>query len=263
MDADRPAILITGAASGIGRATAELFAERGWLVGAFDISQSGIEALLEELGPDRCMGKTLDVREPAQWAAAAEAFTTASGGRMDLLFNNAGIGAAGWFEDIPHAVAQEMVAVNLMGAINGIYACREILGSTPGARIVNNGSVLALQGPPFGAVYGATKAALLSLSESLELEMARDGIAVTVLLPAQVDTPLIDRPSFSAIEGSLRDGPLTPPRDVAEAVWQTTLSHRIYRPVGRGSGLYLRLIRWVPGFMRWVTRRWLRSRTSD
>jgi len=256
------AIFITGAASGIGKATAHLFAQRGWLVGVFDIDADGIETVLSELDGLAVFGHRLDVRDPLQWEQALAAFLEISGGRLDLLFNNAGVAAAGWFEDIPPAISRDMVEINLLGTMNGVYACREALTETPGARIVNNGSVLALQGPPFGAVYGATKAAILSLSESLEMELGRDDIGVSILLPSQVDTPLIDRPSFTAMEGSLRDGPLTSPEVLAEAVWDCTKKNRLYVPVGRGTGFYRQLVRWFPGFIRWITRRLFREKIS-
>ena len=259
----RKAVIITGAASGIGLATAQLFARQGWLVGLFDIDQQGIDQALEALDGFEVVGQHMDVRVPEQWEAALTDFSSLSGGRLDLLFNNAGIAAAGWFEDIPQSLASDMVGVNLLGAMNGIYACRTLLAGTPGSQIINNGSVLALQGPPFGAVYGATKAALLSLTESLEMELSRDGIGVSILLPAQVDTPLIDRPSFTAVEGSLRDGPLTDASTVAQSVWHCVQKGDLYIPVGPGAGVYRQLVRWFPGFIRWITRRLFKAKLAQ
>ena len=200
MSTGRKSIFITGAGSGIGRATATLFAERGWFIGAFDINTDQLKSLEETLGAERCFAHHLDVRHPNEWSEARDVFLKRTGGRLDVLFNNAGAGAAGWFEEIPQEVTQQLVEVNLLGAMNGVYACRGALAATPGAHLINNGSVLALQGPPFGAVYGATKAGLRSLSESLELELARDDIKVSLLLPSAIDTPFTDRPAYTQLK---------------------------------------------------------------
>src|SRR5688572_25165643 len=98
----RPAIFITGAAAGIGRATAELFASRGWFVGLYDVNEAGVRQLAQQLGDGTCSGR-LDVTDPAQFAVALAQFWQAAGQRLDLLFNNAGIVAVDAFEKIPLA----------------------------------------------------------------------------------------------------------------------------------------------------------------
>ena len=99
----RPAIFVTGAAAGIGRATAELFASRGWFVGFYDIDGSGAHALAARLPPGTSCAGRLDVTDATQFAAALARFWEASGQRLDLLFNNAGIVAVGDFEEVPLA----------------------------------------------------------------------------------------------------------------------------------------------------------------
>ena len=92
---DRKSIFVTGGASGIGRATCRLFAERGWFVGAYDVDEAGLASLEQELGSENCLTRRLDVSDKAEFDRAMEEFSGATGGRLDLLFNNAGIGAGG------------------------------------------------------------------------------------------------------------------------------------------------------------------------
>ena len=97
----RKSIFITGGASGMGRETAKLFAGKGWFVGAFDVNESGLKTLEQELGSDNCLVRRLDVTSKPDFDAAVAAFSDETSGKMDVLFSNAGIGESGWFEDVP------------------------------------------------------------------------------------------------------------------------------------------------------------------
>jgi NAD(P)-dependent dehydrogenase (short-subunit alcohol dehydrogenase family) len=192
----RRTIFITGVAAGIGRATAELFSRRGWFVGGADIDGLGLDALSDTLGPDNCHMSCLDVTERNAWNAALDGFAAASGGRMDLFFNNAGIGFGGFFEDVPEDTAARIIAVNFQGVVNGIYACLPLLKATAAAhgkaRIVNTGSASGIIGAPRLAVYAATKFAVRGLTDSLFVEFSRHNIEVTELQPWFVDTAILD-----------------------------------------------------------------------
>ncbi len=91
MSTNKPSIFITGAAVGIGKATAELFAAKGWFVGLFDVDEDGLQTLKAQLGEDACMAMRMDVTDEASVNAAMTAFGERTGGRMQVLFNNAGI----------------------------------------------------------------------------------------------------------------------------------------------------------------------------
>ena len=189
--AKRPSIFITGAASGIGRATAELFANKGWFCGLFDINENGLKEAAKAIGEDNCVTGLLDVRNRDDWSEAVAAFSKATDGRMNVLFNNAGVGRHGWFEEISQDDSDWVIDVNLKGVVNGVYAALPLL-KTSGGRIVNTGSASGFYGSPRLAVYSATKFAVRGLTEALNLELEGVGVSCTSLMPFFVDTPILE-----------------------------------------------------------------------
>ena len=166
----RKSIFITGAASGMGLATARLFAEKGWFVGGYDVNQAGLSALAAELGEGACIVRTLDVTDREDYRAALADFAQATGGKLDLLFNNAGIGRGGPFADQPFEDVIAVVQVNLMGVLIGIHAAIELLKATPNSLCFTTSSSSATFGMANIAVYSATKHAVKGLSEALSVE---------------------------------------------------------------------------------------------
>lgn len=203
--AGRKSIFITGAASGIGKATAKLFAERSWFVGLYDIDEMGLKAVAAEIGEDNCIWKKLDVRSRDDWAAGIEHFSEATGGKMDVLFNNAGIARHGWFEDIPGDDNDLIVDINVKGVLNGVGAALPLLRKTTGARIVNTASTAGVVGSPQMAVYSATKFAVRGLTEALDVEFSNIGIRVTSLMPWFIDTPILNMFSGDRTNVSMSD----------------------------------------------------------
>jgi NAD(P)-dependent dehydrogenase (short-subunit alcohol dehydrogenase family) len=226
---------ITGAASGIGRATAELFAARGWWIGAADRSGAGLEALQDQLGADRCRPWVLDVTDKAAYDAVIAELDEETGGRLDLIHNNAGIGVAGFFEDIPIEESLRVVDVNLVGVINGIYAALPLLKATPDSLCFTTSSSAATYGAAHLAVYAATKFAVKGLTEALAVEFSRFEVRVADVLPGTIDTAIfretpvyvdgVRQPGIdhaSEAPAAATDGPfrLVAPSLVAEAVWR-------------------------------------------
>ena len=222
------AIFITGAASGMGRAAATLFADRGWFVGGYDLNEEGLASLRAELGDNHCVTGLLDVTDKDGFDSAVADFGAASGGRMDILFNNAGIGESGWFEDVPHDRAMRLVDINLKGVLNGAYSGLELLKATPGSLLFNNASSSATYGMPRLAVYSATKHGVKGLTEALAIEWGRHDIRVSDALPGLINTPLLQNTPNHSGDGAPRptdqapkSGPfrLIEPVEVAEALW--------------------------------------------
>ncbi|MBV9330139.1 MAG: SDR family oxidoreductase [Alphaproteobacteria bacterium] len=225
----------------MGRETAKLFAAKGWFVGAFDVNEAGLATLIQEIGTDNCMVGRLDVSSKPQFDDAVRAFSEQTGGKMDLLFSNAGIGESGWFEDIPFEAALRVVQVNLIGVLVSIYACLPLLKATPNSLCFITSSSSATYGMPRIAVYSATKHAVKGLTEALSVEFGRFGVRVADVLPGLIDTNILratpnrsnDAPRPSDEEfyaqaprrGMFR---LTPPKAVAECVWEAYGSSRLH-----------------------------------
>ncbi len=197
----RRAIFITGAASGMGRETAKLFASKGWFVGATDVNEPGLKTLEQELGSQNCWAAKLDVTAKPDFDAALAAFGEKAGGRLDLMFNNAGIGESGWFEDVPYEAAMRVVQINFVGALNGAYAALPLLKKTPNAPLFTTSSSSATYGMPRIAVYAATKHGVKGLTEALSIEWERHGVRVADVLPGLIDTAILRATNDSGRRG--------------------------------------------------------------
>lgn len=175
----------------MGRETAKLFASKGWFVGATDVNYEGLQTLQQELGSDNCWIRKLDVTSKSDFDGAVASFGERSGGRLDLMYNNAGIGESGWFEDVPHEASMRVVQINLVGVLNGAYAALPLLKKTPNSMMFTTSSSSATYGMPRIAVYAATKHAVKGLTEALSIEWARHGVRVADVLPGLIDTAIL------------------------------------------------------------------------
>lgn len=239
-------VFITGAASGIGRATARLFSSRGWRVGLCDRDAAALAVLEEELGSASAQAFPCDVRDAAGLQAALAAFCGGSGGRLDLLVNNAGVLRIGPFEAMPPADHRELIEVNARGVVEALLAAFPMLQRARG-RVVNLGSASAEYGTPDFATYSASKMFVRGLSEALDIEWRRHGIRVACVMPAFVATPMIaDRRSRSMERLGVR---LTP-EDVAQIVWRAARGRRLMWHVGGGYRLLRVLAKVLPGTLK-------------
>ena len=238
---DKKSILITGAASGIGRETARLFAGKGWYVGAFDINEAGLKTLEQEIGQVNCFTGRMDVTDPESVKSGIDAFSGKTGGRLDVLLNNAGILKFARFEDAELEASHKIVDVNLKGCLSCIYHALKYLKETPGARIINLSSASAIYGVPELAVYSATKHALSAVTEALAIELSGRGIKVCDIQPPYVQTPMLaDSEHVYSIK---KLGVRVQPAQVARTIWKAAHKDKLHWLMG--SGKLLNFLCWL------------------
>jgi NAD(P)-dependent dehydrogenase (short-subunit alcohol dehydrogenase family) len=251
----RKAIFITGGASGIGRAVAQHFGSEGWFVGLADINEAGLAETAGLIASGQSSTHRLDVRDRAAWDIALADFAEQSGGRLDVLFNNAGIARGGAFTAVSHADHDLMIDINLKGVINGAEAGFAWLAKTPGSCLLNTCSAAGLVAGPGLAVYAVTKFGVRALTEALESEWAPHGIKVASLMPSFIETPLLDG-ATSGTNHSVREQviaakmEITPVGEVALAAWKAVHGRQTHVVVGKSARRLKRILRWFPDLPR-------------
>lgn len=214
----RRSIFITGAASGMGRATARLFFRKGWFVGICDVNKQALEMLAAEIGAENCHAAILDVTDRAAFQSVLNEFDVKAGGRLDVLFNNAGIIKVGLFGDMDLADITRILEVNLMGVINGIHAAYPLLKKTPNSLCFTTSSSSAIYGSAGLAAYSLSKHALKGLTEALSIEFALIDSRAADTLPGHIETGMMIPEHAERLP---KEGPwrLVPAEVVADAVW--------------------------------------------
>lgn len=181
--------VITGAASGLGRGFAIEIAAAGGIVVAADLDLAGVESAAAEIVArgGRAEAWRLDVRDSAAVTALVDE-TVRTHGRIDYMFNNAGIATQGPVEEIPLSNWDEIVDINLKGVVYGTVAAYRHMVRQKGGHIVNTASLAGLIPSALLAPYNATKFAVVGLSEALALEARAHGVHVTVLCPGFIES---------------------------------------------------------------------------
>ena len=254
---ERKAIFITGGGSGIGRAVALFFAKKGWFVGIGDIDERGMAETLAQIDNGFTFSHLLDVRDREQWDAAMNAFAIAAGGRIDVMFNNAGIGVDGPIVDNTIDEIERCLDINLKGVIFGAQAAYPHLKKTaPGSCLLNTASAAAIWGVPNLSVYSATKFGVRSITEALDIEWASDGIKVVSLMPGFIDTPILDsvtsdQTNMSGKQQLLEAGmEVNPVEIVPQIAWDAIHGKDVHYTVGKMAKRVRRAARWMPGRVR-------------
>ncbi len=184
-------MLISGGARNIGGASARMLVAEGAEVVIGDLLDDEGKALADELG-DQARYVHLDVTSDEDWRSAV-AYTVAEFGRLDVLFNNAGIFNGGQLQRYKRELWQQMLDVNLTGAFLGIRASADALIAAGGGSIINTSSIEGLRGTPWAHGYVASKWGLTGLTKSVAMELAPHGIRVNSLHPGRISTPATDQ----------------------------------------------------------------------
>jgi len=252
---DSKTIFITGAASGLGREVSRFFANKGWFVGLADVNVDGLSETAAMLPDGKSSQHMLDVTDRDQWKVAVADFGEKTGGRMDVMFNNAGIGEGGSIHEMAPAEVDKMVAINFTGVISGAQACFEMLKATPGSCLLNTSSLAGIYGVPNLSVYSATKFGVRGLTEAWDLEWAQYGIKVRSLMPGFIDTNILS----SVVEGSNKTGKerlkdagieVSPVTIIGQAAWDAVHGDKVHSPVNKTAKQSAFMARWFPGMLR-------------
>ena len=234
--------VVTGAGSGIGRATAMAFAREGADLVLADIQADRLEAVKKEIekAGGRAMVKTADVSDSDQVKALAE-FAIAQRGRVDILFNNAGVSIGARFENTSLEDFHWIFGINFWGVVHGVHHFLPHFIRQQSGHIVNTSSILGLTSGPGASAYASTKFAVAGLGESLRAELARHHIGVTTICPGVIQTRIVEDGRVRLEEGSrINRNTLTefyrnrawPPERVARAVVKAVKKNRGVVPVG-------------------------------
>jgi len=256
--------IVTGAASGIGRALSAALVAHGYSVVLADLDPEAAARTAEELGP-AASAAGLDVRDEA---AVHELVSRTAGKRgLDLMVNNAGISVVGWSEELTGAHWARQLGVNLWGVIHGVDAAYPLMKARGSGQILNTASIAGLIPSPGLNMYSTSKFAVVGLTLSLRAEAAAFGVKVSALCPGFVDTPLLDKTNPADLPPT---GVSVPSRGLVPAfgVGRPTTPEAVARAAVRGlrrnqavivtpasAALVWRAHRLVPGLVDRVTVR--------
>lgn len=222
--------LVTGAAAGIGRATAQALAERGAEVVLLDRDGAGAEvaaAAINEAG-GKAVARTLDVTSKDEWDALGD-WVSEKLGRIDILVNSAGIARFDRIDDAMFATYQEVFAVNVEGSLLGMAMALRFMRAAGTGAIVNVSSTASLKGNPGMASYGASKAAIAHFTRSAALECNRAGNAVRInaVMPGLTETGMAQQiydqfdPKMGSREATMKvfsSGRSARPEEIADLI---------------------------------------------
>jgi NAD(P)-dependent dehydrogenase (short-subunit alcohol dehydrogenase family) len=227
--------IVTGGGSGIGAAISRALGARGDTVVVADIDGASAQLVADEVGGSAAK---VDVRDGEAVQALVDD-TVAAHGRLDLIFNNAGIGVGGDATELTTAHWDRIIDINLRGVTNGVAAAYPVMARQRSGHIVNTASIAGLLAPPYLTPYVATKHAVVGLSLALRGEAKAYGVKVTAVCPGWTDTPILDstgpddlpKTSMSEQEGGVREsaqrmGKLYSPEALAQDVLEAIAKNK-------------------------------------
>ncbi|CAN5482348.1 N/A [soil metagenome] len=256
-------VVITGAGSGIGRATALLFAKHGARIAACDVDQARLDSLAIELGDRKLVVRRVDVSDRAQMSAFAGA-VHALAPAADIIVNNAGVGLGGTFLDTSLDDFDWIIGVNLRGVIHGChFFVPNMVEAKRGGHVINISSILGIYGAPSVTAYVATKFAVRGFSESLRAELEPFHIGVTAICPGMINTAIVEDGRMRGerlVQGKGRAAKLfkkkgLAPEKVAAEIFEAVQSNPAVRTVGRDAHVIAALQRFAPRALRKIGTR--------
>jgi NAD(P)-dependent dehydrogenase (short-subunit alcohol dehydrogenase family) len=247
-------VVVTGAGSGIGRATALGFAREGARVAACDVAQDRLDALGSELGDRALLVRKVDVSDRLAMKLFADE-VHALAPAADVVVNNAGVAVSGSFLDASLEDHEWLLGINLRGVMYGCYFfAPKMVERGTGGHIVNIASIFGIYAPPFVSSYVASKFAVRGFSMSLREELAEHGIGVTAICPGMINTSIVaDSRTHGApmksrkakvIETFAKRG--ANPTKVAGAILDAVHTNPAVRTVGADAALIASLHRVAP-----------------
>lgn len=254
IELDRAVVVITGAARGIGRQTAERFVERGAQVAVCDLDADLAADAAATLG-EAATPFSVDVASSESFAACVEA-VRGSLGPIDVLVNNAGIAPVGRFADEPEEVSDAVLDVNVRGVMTGMRLVLPDMLERRRGHIVNVASLIARGHAPGVASYTASKWAVVGLSRAVRSELEGTGVTLTAVLPSVVNTELASGIPLPAV--------LTPlvrvePDAIAQAIVASVRDRRAQIAVPRWLDALMNLQPFIPPFLETAVRRLVRD----
>jgi len=244
-------VVVTGAGSGIGRATALAFAQHGARVAACDVDQPRLDALAAELGERALVVRKVDVSDRAQMAAFADAIH-AQVPAADVIINNAGVAVGGTFLDTSLDDWDWLLGVNLRGVVHGCHFFVPRMVDRRAGHVINLSSILGIYPAPHLTAYVASKFAVLGFSQSLRAELAAHSVGVTAICPGLIATAIA---ADGRVSGALRSRKQkvteafkkgASPTRVAEAILDAVRDNPAVRTVGRDAWAIHQLTKLAP-----------------
>jgi 3-oxoacyl-[acyl-carrier protein] reductase len=243
--------VVTGAASGIGKALCPLLGDRGAKLILIDRNRAGLEAICAQLAAANIRSKSavVDVSRRVELKDAISRLA-AELGPVDLLVACAGITGVTLVDDLEVEKQENLMRVNFLGAVHAIDAVLPGMIERKQGHIVGISSLAGCRGMPFSAGYCASKAALSRYLESLRAQLRRRGIAVTTVCPGFVRTPLMEN---APLKPPMR---MLEPEAAAQYVLKAILKRRRFYAFPLGVGLGIRVLQWLPpGLYDWTMGR--------
>lgn len=263
--------LITGAASGIGRATAEALDAQGCRLILVDIDAAGLESLASTC-KDVIASEVVDVGDAAAMKALAER-VHGQVSALDILVNNAGIGMVGTLWETPLDAWERVLRVNLYGVLHGCHVFVPAMVARGAGQVVNVSSTLGFFGAGGVNAYVTSKFGVLGLSESLRAELAPHGVGVSTICPGVIDTAIVDKGSVYrkgtedlGLQGKLSKGfkdRSYPPSAVAKAIVRAIRKDQAVVPVSWEARALYWTKRWSPRIAAWLGGRLERNLGLD